>query len=78
MTPKYTVVLTRKEYLLVPVVALGHRRLSVIDLSTGQQPLFNEDNSICVVFNGEIYNYRELVSELEALGINSELAVIRK
>ena len=43
-------------------VALGHRRLSIIDLVTGQQPLFNEDRSICVVFNGEIYNYRELVS----------------
>ena len=51
-----------------PGVALAHRRLAIIDLSTGQQPLFNEDGSVAVVFNGEIYNYRELVPELEALG----------
>ncbi|MDR0576797.1 MAG: amidotransferase 1, exosortase A system-associated [Candidatus Accumulibacter sp.] len=53
---------------LEPGVALAHRRLSVIDLSTGQQPLFNEDGSVAVVFNGEIYNFKQLVSELEALG----------
>ncbi|HTP94782.1 MAG TPA: XrtA/PEP-CTERM system amidotransferase [Burkholderiales bacterium] len=51
-----------------PGVGLGHRRLSIIDLSTGQQPLYNEDGSVVVVFNGEIYNYRELVPELQALG----------
>ena len=51
-----------------PGVGLGHRRLSIIDLSTGQQPLYNEDQSVCVVFNGEIYNYRELIPELQALG----------
>jgi len=51
-----------------PGVGLGHRRLSIIDLSTGQQPLFNEDGSVVVVFNGEIYNFQELVPELEALG----------
>jgi asparagine synthase (glutamine-hydrolysing) len=49
-------------------VALGHRRLSIIDLSSGQQPLFNEDGSVVVVFNGEIYNFQELVPELQALG----------
>ncbi|MCL5061117.1 MAG: asparagine synthetase B, partial [Candidatus Thermoplasmatota archaeon] len=49
-------------------VGLGHRRLSIIDLSTGQQPLFNEDGSVVVVFNGEIYNFQELVPELVALG----------
>jgi asparagine synthase (glutamine-hydrolysing) len=49
-------------------VGLAHRRLSIIDLSTGQQPLYNEDRSVCVVFNGEIYNYRELIPELQALG----------
>lgn len=53
---------------LEPGIALGHRRLSIIDLATGQQPLFNEDKSVCVVFNGEIYNYQELVPELQALG----------
>ena len=51
-----------------PGIGLGHRRLSIIDLSSGQQPLYNEDGSICVVFNGEIYNYRELIPELQALG----------
>ena len=51
-----------------PGVGFGHRRLSIIDLSSGQQPLFNEDNSVVVVFNGEIYNYQELMDELLALG----------
>jgi asparagine synthase (glutamine-hydrolysing) len=49
-------------------VALGHRRLSIIDLSSGQQPLTNEDGSVIVVFNGEIYNFLELVPELTKLG----------
>lgn len=49
-------------------VGLGMRRLSIIDLSTGQQPIHNEDRSIWLVFNGEIYNYRELRAELEAAG----------
>jgi asparagine synthase (glutamine-hydrolysing) len=51
-----------------PGLGLGHRRLSIIDLSTGQQPLFNEDGSVVVVFNGEIYNFQELIPELQALG----------
>jgi asparagine synthase (glutamine-hydrolysing) len=49
-------------------VALGMRRLSIIDLEGGSQPLYNEDRSIRVVFNGEIYNYRELRRGLEARG----------
>ncbi|MBI4446463.1 MAG: asparagine synthase (glutamine-hydrolyzing) [Acidobacteria bacterium] len=49
-------------------VALGMRRLSIIDLSTGEQPIFNEDGDIAIVFNGEIFNYRELTRELIALG----------
>jgi asparagine synthase (glutamine-hydrolysing) len=48
--------------------ALGMRRLSIIDLSTGHQPIFNEDRTIWTVFNGEIYNYRELRAELQAHG----------
>jgi asparagine synthase (glutamine-hydrolysing) len=53
---------------LEPGVGLGHRRLSIIDVATGQQPLFNEDKSVVVVFNGEIYNYQQLIPELQALG----------
>src|SRR6185503_7427899 len=51
-----------------PGVGLGHRRLSIIDVSTGQQPLYNEDGSVVIVYNGEIYNYQELIPELTALG----------
>jgi asparagine synthase (glutamine-hydrolysing) len=51
-----------------PGIGLGHRRLSIIDVSSGQQPLFNEDGSVAVVFNGEIYNFQDLVPELQALG----------
>ncbi len=40
-----------------PGVGLAHRRLSIIDLSSGQQPLYNEDHSVVVVYNGEIYNF---------------------
>jgi asparagine synthase (glutamine-hydrolysing) len=49
-------------------VFLGNRRLSIIDLAGGHQPISNEDGSIMVVFNGEIYNYPELVSELQSKG----------
>ena len=48
--------------------ALGMRRLAIIDLVTGEQPVFNEDRSIAVILNGEIYNYRELRTELEKRG----------
>jgi asparagine synthase (glutamine-hydrolysing) len=51
-----------------PGVALGMRRLSIIDLATGQQPIHNEDRTVWVVFNGEIYNYTTLRAELEARG----------
>ncbi|MGE3275486.1 MAG: asparagine synthase (glutamine-hydrolyzing) [Vicinamibacterales bacterium] len=49
-------------------VALGMRRLSIIDLATGQQPIFSENGQVCTVFNGEIYNFRELRAELSACG----------
>jgi asparagine synthase (glutamine-hydrolysing) len=49
-------------------VGLAHRRLSIIDLSGGHQPLFNEDGSVAVVYNGEIYNFHELSEELIAAG----------
>ncbi len=51
-----------------PGVGFGHRRLAIIDLNGGHQPQWNEDNSVCIVFNGEIYNYASLWRELEALG----------
>jgi asparagine synthase (glutamine-hydrolysing) len=49
-------------------VGLGHRRLSIIDLAGGTQPMSNEEGSVVIVFNGEVYNYRELQRELEDLG----------
>ena len=49
-------------------VALGFRRLSIIDLSTGSQPIFNEDGSLVLVYNGEVYNFQELREDLVAKG----------
>ena len=49
-------------------VGLGHRRLSIIDLDTGRQPIYNESEDVCVVFNGEIYNFQELRDWLETRG----------
>src|SRR5690625_569936 len=49
-------------------LGLAHRRLSIIDLASGQQPMFSADGSLCIVFNGEIYNFRELARELGTLG----------
>ena len=49
-------------------VGLGHRRLSIIDLKTGQQPLSNEDGTVWITFNGEVYNFAELRRELELAG----------
>ena len=49
-------------------VALGHRRLSIIDLAGGDQPIYNEDNSVVVVYNGEIFNFRDVQADLEAKG----------
>src|SRR5215471_12126222 len=49
-------------------VHLGHRRLAIIDVTGGHQPLWNEDSSVYVIFNGEIYNHNELRAELVARG----------
>ncbi len=49
-------------------VSLGHRRLSIIDLQTGDQPIYNEDKTIAIIFNGEIYNFPELRAELMQRG----------
>jgi asparagine synthase (glutamine-hydrolysing) len=49
-------------------VGLGHRRLAIIDLATGDQPMESDDGSVCLVFNGEIYNFLELRRELEGRG----------
>lgn len=51
-----------------PGAGLVHRRLSIIDLSTGQQPLYNEDRTVLVVYNGEIFNFHELTAELVKFG----------
>src|SRR4030095_11806013 len=55
-------------YYLAPGVALGMRRLSIIDIEGGHQPVHNEDRSVWVVFNGEIYNFKNLRALLERQG----------
>jgi asparagine synthase (glutamine-hydrolysing) len=55
-------------YLIAPGIALGHRRLSIIDPARGAQPLYNEDGSVAVVFNGCIYNFRAIRTILQASG----------
>src|SRR5438876_4485771 len=55
-------------FYITPCIGLAHRRLSIIDLKTGHQPMFNEDGSVVIVFNGEIYNHEELRRRLEGKG----------
>ena len=55
-------------YHIAEQVGLGHRRLSIIDLEGGHQPIYNDNKQTVVVFNGEIYNYREVASELQEKG----------
>ena len=57
-----------------PGLFLGHRRLSIIDLNTGMQPMFSADGRYVITFNGEIYNYIELREELRALGVEFRTA----
>ena len=63
-------------------IGLGHRRLSIIDIASGNQPMYNHDENIVIVFSGEIYNYIELRDELKSLGhsfcTNSDTEVIIK
>ncbi|MFH0895980.1 MAG: asparagine synthase (glutamine-hydrolyzing) [Bacteroidota bacterium] len=49
-------------------IALGHRRLSIIDLKTGQQPIFNENKRLCIIYNGEVFNYQDIRAHLIQLG----------
>src|SRR5438045_8972221 len=49
-------------------LGLGFRRLSIIDLDGGRQPMFDAEETVCVIFNGEIYNFKELRAELEQRG----------
>ena len=58
----------RPPYEPMPGVALGFRRLSIIDLESGHQPMSNEDGTVWVVFNGEIYNYQALRRRLDGAG----------
>lgn len=61
-------------------IGLGHRRLSIIDLGKGHQPMYNEDNTLCIIFNGEFYNYKEYITMLSDKGhdfkTNSDTEVI--
>ena len=62
------VALMERDIFLTGIFTLGHRRLSIIDLKTGEQPIYNEDRTVVVVYNGEIYNFRVLRAELESRG----------
>ena len=59
-------------------ISLGHRRLSIVDLEGGAQPIFNPNNNTHIVFNGEIYNYKALQKHLKQKIINSEPIAILK
>jgi asparagine synthase (glutamine-hydrolysing) len=56
-------------YFLNEPIGIGHRRLSIIDLDSGEQPMFSKDKAVAIVFNGEIYNFKTIKKELEVLGI---------
>lgn len=57
---------------IAPGIGLAHRRLSIIDLAGGQQPMFSADGNLCVVYNGEIYNFRELARSCQLWGMSSK------
>ena len=54
---------------LAPGVGLGHRRLSIVDVAHGQQPMYSEDQRFVIVYNGEVFNHPTLKPELEAQGV---------
>ena len=58
-------------------IAMGFRRLSIIDLEGGEQPIYNEDGNLVLTYNGEIYNYKELRKELEEKGHNEAARNVR-
>lgn len=55
-------------FFFAPGIGFGHRRLAVIDLVSGDQPMFSSDGSVCIIYNGEVYNFRELRRELQEKG----------
>ena len=55
-------------FFFAPGIGFGHRRLAVIDLVSGDQPMFSLDGRVCLIFNGEIYNFKELRRDLERKG----------
>ena len=59
-------------------VGLGHRRLSIVDVSRGHQPMTNEDKTLHITYNGEIYNHSDFRAELEALGHTYRPTATRK
>ena len=61
-------------YFVRDSIGLGFRRLSIIDLAGGHQPMFDEEQTVCVIFNGEIYNYKELRYELQQSGYQFRIA----
>ena len=63
---------------MAPGIALGHRRLAIIDPAGGDQPMYNEDGSIAVIFNGCIYNFRELRRTLRPRATSSRPIAIPK
>ncbi|MBR1413986.1 MAG: asparagine synthase (glutamine-hydrolyzing) [Bacilli bacterium] len=63
-----------ESYFISDEIALAHRRLAIIDIENGKQPMFNDDNTYCIIFNGEIYNYKNLKLELEKKGYKFKTA----